>query len=91
MREEEELRKIKEEDVRRRREEEIKRRREVVARVCKQPKVTSTTTSEDADSNGGRAAASWSRKFLNLFGNNDSHYSATGLYILFLIFLNRSL
>ncbi|TKS74001.1 C-Jun-amino-terminal kinase-interacting protein 1 [Collichthys lucidus] len=75
---EEETKRRREEDVKRRREEEIKRRREVVARVCKQSKVTSTTTSEEDGSNGGRAGASRSRKFLNLFANNSNHYSATG-------------
>lgn len=80
--EEEETKKRREEDVKRRREEEMKRRREVVARNCKQSKVTSTTTSEEEESNGGRARTSRSRKFLNLFANNSSHYSATGLYVL---------
>uniref|UniRef100_A0A8P4GJJ3 Mitogen-activated protein kinase 8 interacting protein 1a n=2 Tax=Dicentrarchus labrax TaxID=13489 RepID=A0A8P4GJJ3_DICLA len=74
--EEEETKRRREEDVKRRREEEVKRRREVVARVCKQSKVT--TTSEEDESNGGRAGAARSRKFLNLFANNSSHYSATG-------------
>ncbi|XP_070827858.1 C-Jun-amino-terminal kinase-interacting protein 1-like [Chaetodon trifascialis] len=76
--EEEEMKRRREEDVKRRREEEVKRRREVVARICKQSKVTSTTTSEEDESNGGRAEASRSRKFLNLFANNSSHYSADG-------------
>ncbi|XP_070764230.1 C-Jun-amino-terminal kinase-interacting protein 1a [Enoplosus armatus] len=76
--EEEETERRREEDVKRRREEEVKRRREVVARICKQSKVTSATTSEGEESNGGRAGASRSRKFLNLFANNSSHYSATG-------------
>ncbi|KAL7403070.1 hypothetical protein ABVT39_023924 [Epinephelus coioides] len=76
--EEEEKKKWREEDLKRRREEEIKRRREVVARICKQSKVTSTTTSEEEESNGERAAASRSKKFLNLFPNKSSHYSATG-------------
>lgn len=74
------MKRRREEDVKRRREEEVKRRREVVARICKQSKVTSTTTSEDDESNGGRAEASRSRKFVNLFANNSNHYSATGLY-----------
>lgn len=78
---EEDMKRRRDEDVRRRREEEVKRRREVVTRICKQPKVSSTTTSEEDEPNGGRAAASRSRKFSNLFANNDSsHYSATGLY-----------
>lgn len=68
--------------MKRRREEEIKRRRDVVARFCKQTKVTATTTSEEEESNGGKAGAPRSRKFLNLFANNSSPYSATGLYIL---------
>ncbi|XP_042352379.1 C-Jun-amino-terminal kinase-interacting protein 1-like [Plectropomus leopardus] len=76
--EEDEMRKRREEDLKRRREEEVKRRREVVARICKQSKVTSTTTSEEDESNGERAAASRTKKFLNLFPNNSSHYSATG-------------
>ncbi|XP_054865382.1 C-Jun-amino-terminal kinase-interacting protein 1a isoform X1 [Amphiprion ocellaris] len=77
--EEEEAKKRREEDIKRRREEEVKRRREVVARICKQSKVTSTTTSEEDESNGGRGGAPRSRKFLNLFGNNNSsNYSATG-------------
>ncbi|XP_008302856.1 C-Jun-amino-terminal kinase-interacting protein 1-like, partial [Stegastes partitus] len=77
--EEEEMRKKREEDIKRRREEEVKRRREVVARVCKQSKVASTTTSEEDEANGGRAGAPKTRKFLNLFANNNSsHYSATG-------------
>ncbi|XP_072242820.1 C-Jun-amino-terminal kinase-interacting protein 1a [Leuresthes tenuis] len=74
--EEEEAKKRREEDMKRRREEEVKRRREVVSRVCKQSKVTSTTTSEEEESNGGRAHRS--RKFLNLFTNSSSPYSATG-------------
>lgn len=68
--------------MKRKREEEVKRRREVVARISKQSKVTSTTTSEEDESSRGRVGASRSRKFLNLFANNSSHYSATGLYIL---------
>ncbi|XP_041851994.1 C-Jun-amino-terminal kinase-interacting protein 1a [Melanotaenia boesemani] len=74
--EEEEAKRRREEDLKRRREEEVKRRREVVARVCVQSKVTSTTTSEEDESNGGRAPRS--RKFLNLFTNNSSQYTATG-------------
>ncbi|XP_068460167.1 C-Jun-amino-terminal kinase-interacting protein 1-like isoform X1 [Clinocottus analis] len=70
--EEEETKKRREEDVKRR-EEEVKRRREVVARICKQPKVTSVE-----ESNGGRPGASRSKKFHNLFSNNSSHYSTTG-------------
>lgn len=84
IREAEEIKRRKEEDLRRRREEEIKRRREVVARVCKQPKVISTTATEVDESHRGRAAASQSRKFLNLFGNSASQYSDTGSYFLFL-------
>ncbi|XP_040894787.1 C-Jun-amino-terminal kinase-interacting protein 1-like [Toxotes jaculatrix] len=76
--EEEESKRSREEDLRRRREEEVKRRREVVARICKQSKVTSTTASEEEDSHGGRPGIPRSRKFLNLFANNSSHYSATG-------------
>ncbi|XP_029288742.1 C-Jun-amino-terminal kinase-interacting protein 1-like [Cottoperca gobio] len=76
--EEDDTKKRREEDVKRRREDEVKRRREVVARTCKQSKVTSTTTSEEEECNGGRAGASRSKKFLNLFSNNNSHYSATG-------------
>lgn len=68
----------KEEDVKRRREEEVKRRKEAVARICKQPKITSTTTSEEDESSGGRAYRS--RKFLNLFAKESSHYSAAGRY-----------
>ncbi|XP_068170313.1 C-Jun-amino-terminal kinase-interacting protein 1-like isoform X2 [Antennarius striatus] len=75
-RKEEEARRRREEDVRRRREEEVKRRKEYVARVCKQPKVCSATTSEDG--NGVKTGASRSRKFLNLFGNSSNHYVATG-------------
>uniref|UniRef100_UPI0037E7B615 C-Jun-amino-terminal kinase-interacting protein 1a n=1 Tax=Semicossyphus pulcher TaxID=241346 RepID=UPI0037E7B615 len=76
--EEEETKKRMEEDIKRRREEEVKRRREVVARICKQSKVISTITSEDEESNGGLSEASQSRKFLNLFANKGSNYSATG-------------
>ncbi|XP_039989524.1 C-Jun-amino-terminal kinase-interacting protein 1-like isoform X2 [Xiphias gladius] len=76
--EEEVTKKRREEDVKMRREEEVKRRREGVARICKQSKVTSTTVSEEEDSHGGRAGAPRSRKFLNLFANNSSQYSATG-------------
>ncbi|KAI3371805.1 hypothetical protein L3Q82_024368 [Scortum barcoo] len=76
--EEEDMKRRREEDVKRRREEEIKRRREVVARNYKHSKVTSTTTSEEEESNEGRVGASRSRKFLNLFANSSSHYSATG-------------
>ena len=75
------MRKRREEDLKRRREEEVKRRREMVGRICKQSKVTSTTTSESEESNGERAGASGTRKFHNLFSNSSSHYSATGLYI----------
>ncbi|XP_041652512.1 C-Jun-amino-terminal kinase-interacting protein 1a [Cheilinus undulatus] len=75
--EEEENLRRREEDVRRRREEEVKRRREVVARICKQSKVISTITSEEEESNGGKEA-SRSKKFLNLFTNKGSNYSATG-------------
>lgn len=75
--EEEEAKKRREEDLKRRREEEVKRRREVVGRFCKQSKVASTTSEED-DSNGGRVCAPRSRKFLNLFANSSSPYSATG-------------
>ncbi|XP_045894111.1 C-Jun-amino-terminal kinase-interacting protein 1-like [Micropterus dolomieu] len=78
IRKEEETKKRREEDVKRKREEEVKRRREVVARISKQSKVTSTTTSEEDESSRGRVGASRSRKFLNLFANNSSHYSATG-------------
>lgn len=77
--EEEKEKRRKEEDLKRRREEEVKRRREVVAvtRVCKQSKVSSATTSEDVESNGGRGPRS--RKFLNLFSANaSSPYSSTG-------------
>lgn len=87
IREDEEIKRRKEEDLRRRREEEIKRRREVVARVCKQPKVISATASEGEESHRGRAAASQSRKFLNLFGNSASQYSATGWYLYFYLFV----
>ncbi|XP_029379336.1 C-Jun-amino-terminal kinase-interacting protein 1-like isoform X2 [Echeneis naucrates] len=76
--EEEEKKKRWEEDVKRRREEDMKRRREVVARICKQSKGTSATTSEEEDFHGGRPGAPRSRKFLNLFAKNSSHYSATG-------------
>ncbi|KAK5868080.1 hypothetical protein PBY51_012524 [Eleginops maclovinus] len=76
--EEEDAKKRREEDLKRRREEEVKRRREVVARTCKQTKVTSTTTSEEEESNGERAVPSRSKKFLNLFSNSSTHYSATG-------------
>lgn len=72
--EDEERRKWREEDVKRRREEEVKRRREVVARVCKQSKVTP----KENESNGGHAAAPRSRKFLNLFANDSSQCSASG-------------
>ncbi|XP_070686914.1 C-Jun-amino-terminal kinase-interacting protein 1-like [Pempheris klunzingeri] len=77
-RKEEEMKKKREEDVKRWREEEVKKRREVVASICKQSKVMSTITSEEDEANGGRAGASRSRKFLNLFANNSRHYSATG-------------
>lgn len=76
--EEEEMRMRREEDVKRRREEEVKRRREVVARICKQPKMISTTTSEEDESKGGRAYRS--RKFLNLFAKGSSQYSTAGRY-----------
>ncbi|KAM3609873.1 uncharacterized protein V6R79_021690 [Siganus canaliculatus] len=76
--EEEEQKRRKEEDVKKRREEEVKRRREVVARVYRTSKVTSTTTSEEDESSGGQSSASRSRKFLNLFANGSSPYSATG-------------
>lgn len=77
--EEEEAKRRKEEDLKRRREEEVKRRREVVAvaRVCKQSKVSSATTSEEEESNGGRGPRS--RKFLNLFSaSSSSPYCSTG-------------
>lgn len=77
-RKEEKKRKMKEEDLRRRREEEVKRRKEVVARVSKQPKIMSTKTSDQEESNGGRASAPRSKKFLNLF-SSDNDYSSTGL------------
>lgn len=64
--------------MKRRREEEVKRRREVVGRFYKHSKVASTTTSEEDDSNGGRVCAPRSKKFLNLFANGSSPYSATG-------------
>lgn len=70
------MKRRKEEDLRRRREEEIKRRREVVARVWKQPKVTSTAAAEVGEGHRGRA--SQSRKFVNLFGSSATQYSATG-------------
>lgn len=44
----------------------------MVARVCKQPKITSSGPEED----GGRAYRS--RKFLNLFAKESSHYSSAG-------------
>uniref|UniRef100_A0A087YAX2 Mitogen-activated protein kinase 8 interacting protein 1a n=1 Tax=Poecilia formosa TaxID=48698 RepID=A0A087YAX2_POEFO len=48
------------------------------ARVCKQSKVSSATTSEEDESNGGGRGPR-SRKFLNLFtANSSSPYSATG-------------
>ncbi|XP_026167699.1 C-Jun-amino-terminal kinase-interacting protein 1a [Mastacembelus armatus] len=75
--EEEKAKKWREEDVKRRREEEVKRRREVVARICKQTKVTSTTTSNE-ESNRGMGGAPRSRKFLNLFTNSSIQYNATG-------------
>ncbi|XP_029952545.1 C-Jun-amino-terminal kinase-interacting protein 1-like [Salarias fasciatus] len=79
QRKEEEARKKREEDVRKRREEEVKRRKEVVAtRLCVRSKVTSATTSEEEESNGGRGGVPRSRKFLNLFANDSSPYSATG-------------
>ncbi|XP_026222317.1 C-Jun-amino-terminal kinase-interacting protein 1a [Anabas testudineus] len=77
-RKEQETNKWKEEDVKRRREEEVKRRRDVVARICKQTKLTSATTSEEEESKGGKTGSPRSRKFLNLFANNSSPYSATG-------------
>lgn len=77
-RKEEEAKKRKEEEVRRKREEEVKRRRDIVMRFCKQAKITSSTTSEEEESNGGRVGAPRSRKFLNLFATNSSHYRATG-------------
>ncbi|KAM9375746.1 C-Jun-amino-terminal kinase-interacting protein 1a [Pholidichthys leucotaenia] len=73
---EEEARRRREEDVRRRREEEVKRRREVVARVHKHSKITAV--SEEEGPNGGETGAPRSKKFLNLFANDSSHYSATG-------------
>ncbi|XP_049580175.1 C-Jun-amino-terminal kinase-interacting protein 1a [Syngnathus scovelli] len=75
-RKEEEKRKMKEEDLRRRREEEVKRRREVVARVSKHPKIMATKTSDQEESNAGRASAPRSKKFLNLFSSDN--YSSTG-------------
>ncbi|XP_074533914.1 C-Jun-amino-terminal kinase-interacting protein 1-like [Halichoeres trimaculatus] len=78
IKEEEENRRRREEDIRRRREEEVKRRKEVVARICKHSKVISTITSEEEESNGGKAETSRSRKFLNLFSNKGNNYSATG-------------
>ncbi len=66
--------------MKRRREEEVKRRREVVARICKQSRVTPNTASGEEEFDAGRAGAARSRKFLNLFGNNSSHYNATGLH-----------
>ncbi|KAM9816610.1 uncharacterized protein ACBT44_010872 isoform 2-T2 [Syngnathus typhle] len=73
---EEEKRKMKEEDLRRRREEEVKRRREVVARVSKHPKIMATKTSDQEESNAGRASAPRSKKFLNLFSSDN--YNSTG-------------
>ncbi|KAK5923053.1 hypothetical protein CgunFtcFv8_000059 [Champsocephalus gunnari] len=75
---EEVAKKRRDEDLKRRREEEVQRRREVVARTWKQSKVTSTTTSEEEESNGERAVPSRSKKFLNLFSNSSTQYSATG-------------
>ncbi|KAF7224973.1 C-Jun-amino-terminal kinase-interacting protein 1 [Nothobranchius furzeri] len=79
-REEEEVRKRREEDLKRRREEEVKRRKDVVAvvKVCRTSKVTSATTSEEDESNGGRGGVPRSRKFLNLFANSSNQYSSTG-------------
>ncbi|XP_068595898.1 C-Jun-amino-terminal kinase-interacting protein 1a [Brachionichthys hirsutus] len=71
-------RRKREEDVRRRREEEVKRRKEYVARVCKQYKVSLTTTSEEGDSSGGKTGAPRSRKFFNLFSSGGGPYVATG-------------
>ncbi|XP_054633517.1 C-Jun-amino-terminal kinase-interacting protein 1-like [Dunckerocampus dactyliophorus] len=76
MRRKEEEKKMKE-DLKRRRDEEVKRRREVVARVCKHPKAIPAKTSEEEESNGGKASAPRSKKFLNLF-STDSDYSSTG-------------
>ncbi|XP_061825766.1 C-Jun-amino-terminal kinase-interacting protein 1-like isoform X2 [Nerophis lumbriciformis] len=79
-RKEEEMRRKEEkmkEDLRRRREEEVKRRREVVTRVCKHPKAITAKTAEEEESNGGKASAPRSKKFLNLF-STDKDYSSTG-------------
>lgn len=81
-RKEEEAKKRREEEVRRKREEEVKRRRDTVMTFCKQAKVTPSTTSEEDESLGGRVGAPRSRKFLNLFAQDSSHYSATGGYFL---------
>ncbi|XP_028304437.1 C-Jun-amino-terminal kinase-interacting protein 1a isoform X2 [Gouania willdenowi] len=76
---EEEAKRRKEEDLKRRREEEVKRRREVVGlRIPKHYKGQSNAASEDGESNGGRAGAPKSKKFLNLFAGSSSPYSATG-------------
>ncbi|XP_034389916.1 C-Jun-amino-terminal kinase-interacting protein 1-like isoform X1 [Cyclopterus lumpus] len=60
---EDETKMRREEDVKRRREEEVKRRGEVVARICKQSKVTS----EEEESNGGRPGASRSAGSFGVF------------------------
>lgn len=73
--EEEEMKRRREEEMKRRREEEVKRRREVV-RICKQPKITSTSRSEEDERSGGPAFRS--RKFLNLFAKEGGHYSTAG-------------
>lgn len=86
---EEVAKKRREEDLKRRREEEVQRRREVVARTWKQSKVTSTTTSEEEESNGERAVPSRSKKFLNLFSNSSTQYSATGMFIVQGFYLNE--
>lgn len=70
------MKRRREEEMKRRREEEVKRRREVVARICKQPKITCTSRSEEDERSGGPAFRS--RKFLNLFAKEGGHYSTAG-------------
>ncbi|KAM8892026.1 C-Jun-amino-terminal kinase-interacting protein 1-like isoform 1-T1 [Spinachia spinachia] len=64
---EDETKMRREEDVKRRREEEVKRSREFVGRTCKHSKVTSTTTSDEEEADGGIPGASTSAGSFGVF------------------------
>ncbi|KAK2841760.1 hypothetical protein Q5P01_011960 [Channa striata] len=61
-----------------RRKEEEKRKKDEEMKKWREEDVKRRKEEEEEESSGGRAGAPRSRKFLNLFANNSSHYSATG-------------